>query len=83
MNLPTFYRTTSSIHGFFGGEAGRKGAIRKTDMLMGGSMKLLFNNRMRNIDWIHLAPNGDHWLALVNTIINFLVLQNVGNFFSS
>jgi hypothetical protein len=25
------------------------------------------------VDWIHLAQDGDQWLALVNTVMNFRV----------
>jgi hypothetical protein len=34
-------------------------------------------------DWIHLAQDRDHWLALVNTVINLQIPQNAGKFSSS
>jgi hypothetical protein len=33
--------------------------------------------------WIDLSHDRDQWTALVNTVINLRVLQNVGNFLSS
>jgi hypothetical protein len=30
------------------------------------------------VDWIHLAEVMDHWLAVVNTIINLQVLKRRG-----
>jgi hypothetical protein len=35
------------------------------------------------MDWIHLAQYRDKWRALVNTVMNIRIPQNVGNFLSS
>jgi hypothetical protein len=29
-----------------------------------------------SMDWIHLAPDGDYWRAVVNTVMNFFVSKN-------
>jgi hypothetical protein len=34
------------------------------------------------MDWIDLAQNRDQWRALVNTVMNLWVPQNVGKFLS-
>jgi hypothetical protein len=34
------------------------------------------------MDWIHLAQDREQWRALVNTVTNLWVRQNVGNFLS-
>jgi hypothetical protein len=35
------------------------------------------------MDWINLAQDKDPWQALVNMVMNLLVPQNAGKFFSS
>jgi hypothetical protein len=35
------------------------------------------------MEWIDLAQDKDSWQALVNTVMNLWVLQNVGKFLSS
>jgi hypothetical protein len=35
------------------------------------------------MDWIDLAQDMDQWRALVNTVMNLRVSQNVGKFMSS
>jgi hypothetical protein len=32
------------------------------------------------MNWIHLAQDRDQWRTLVNTVMNFLVKQNIGLF---
>jgi len=35
------------------------------------------------VDWMHLAQDRDQWLALINTVMTFRVLQKAGNFLTS
>jgi hypothetical protein len=35
------------------------------------------------VDWIDMAQDRDQWKALVNTVMNFRVLQNVRKFLNS
>jgi hypothetical protein len=37
----------------------------------------------RGMDWIHLAHDRNQWQALVNTIMNLRVAQNVGKCLSN
>jgi hypothetical protein len=34
------------------------------------------------VDWIRLAEDGNHWRAVVNTLMNFRVPQNPGKLLS-
>ena len=38
---------------------------------------------MGGLDWIDQAQDRNRWQALVNAVMNFWVLQNVGNFLTS
>jgi hypothetical protein len=35
------------------------------------------------MDWVHLTQDKDRWKALMNTVINLQVQQNVGKFLGS
>jgi hypothetical protein len=58
--------------------------------LLGGSRRRWVNNikmDLREIgcggmDWIDLAQDRDPWRALVNTVMNLRILQNIGKFLS-
>jgi hypothetical protein len=43
----------------------------------------LRETRWCGMDWIHLVRDSDQWKALVNTVMNPLVPQNVGKFLSN
>jgi hypothetical protein len=34
----------------------------------------------KGVDWIHLAQDRNQWRVLVNTVMYFWILYNVGNF---
>jgi hypothetical protein len=38
---------------------------------------------LKDVDWIHLAQDGDQWWALVNTVMNLWFLQKAGSFLTS
>jgi hypothetical protein len=38
--------------------------------------------RWNDVDWIDMAQDRDQWRALVNTVLNLRVQQNVGKFLS-
>jgi hypothetical protein len=43
----------------------------------------LTRNKMRGMDWIHLAQDMDHQRALANPILNLWVPKNVEKFLTS
>ena len=65
------------------------GNLRERDHLedlgIGGRIiiKRIFKKWDGNVDWISLAQDRGRWLALVNAVMNLLVPQNAGNFFTS
>jgi hypothetical protein len=65
------------------------GNFRERDHLedpgLGGRIILrwIFRKWDGDKDWIDLAQNRDRWRALVNTVMNLRVPQNVGNFLTS
>jgi hypothetical protein len=48
-----------------------------------GSKWILERYAGGGMDWIHLAQGGDQWRALVNTVMNLRVPQNIKKFLSS
>jgi hypothetical protein len=47
-------------------------------------MKLdLQEMELEDADWIYVSHHSDPWLALVNTVMNLLVPQKVGNFLNN
>jgi hypothetical protein len=40
-------------------------------------------NRIGGMGWVYLAHEREKWQALVTMVMNFQVLQNVGNFLTS
>jgi uncharacterized protein YpuA (DUF1002 family) len=46
-------------------------------------LRWIFRKRNGDIDWIDLAQVRDRWRALLNVIMIFWILENVGNFFTS
>jgi hypothetical protein len=43
----------------------------------------LRKSRCGGMYWIHLAQDREQWMALVSTVMNFLVPYNFGKFLSS
>jgi hypothetical protein len=43
-------------------------------------LRWIFGKEDRSMNWIDLAQDRDRWWALVNTAMNFRVVENVGNF---
>jgi hypothetical protein len=48
--------------------------------MLQNTLKSLVFGGMRRMDWIDLALDTDRWRAVVTTIMNIRVPQNVGNF---
>jgi hypothetical protein len=47
------------------------------------NIKMIFDKWNGDMDWIDLAQERDRWRAVVNEVMNLLVLLNVGNFLTS
>jgi hypothetical protein len=38
---------------------------------------------LKGVDWLYLTPYRDQWRGFVNTVMNFRVQKNAGNFLTS
>ena len=46
-------------------------------------LKWILKNTIGGVDWINLAQDRDKRLAAMGAVMNFRILQNAGNFFTS